>query len=225
MKKTLKLKDSVISIEGKSFLIKSKNAILGLSFSESLAFTVDALKNSAGKREVDYIKEPQSFLPISLYEETEANIESSHELMNAVTRKDGEGVKAEIKSGNWTFVSADAENSYYGGAKVLKLSAVAENESYNLTFHAITYPECNVIRYWFDIKNLSKSETECKVIPVAIEINSDDQEDIYRAAWFNTANARQHFGRINEMDFGVRPPEVSISSRMTAEYIPLVIFF
>lgn len=225
MNNTLSFKDSTVSINGESFLIKSKNASLGLSFSASLGFTLDSLKNSAAGREVEYVNEPQPFLPIGASENNANDGEKSHELMNAVTRKDGESVKSEIINGNWTLVSSGAENSVWGGAKVLSFSAVIKNESYRVTLHAVTFPECSVIRYWFDIENASLSELECRVVPVAVEINSETQEDIYRAAWFNTANARQHFGRINEMDFGVRPPVISISSRMTAEYIPLVIFY
>ena len=225
MEKTLEFKDSAISIDGGKFLIKSKNVMLVLSFSETLGFTLDSLKNTAALREIDYANEPQSFLPIGSNNEATAKSEKSHELMNAVTRKEGESVKAETVSGNWTLTAADAKNSFYGGAKVLEFTAKAENEQYNVTFHAITYPECSVIRYWFDIENTAENEASCKLVPVAIEINSESQEDIYRAAWFNTANARQNFGRMNEMDFGIRPPKVEISSRMTAEYVPMVIFY
>ena len=205
MKKILELKDSVISINGEKFLIKSKNASLGISFSERLGFTLDSLKNSAAARDVEYINEPQCFLPIGSSSEIAPGSESSHELMNAVTRKDGETVKAEVESGNWELLSTEAEHSFFGGAKVLKLSAEIKNESYKVTFNSITFPECSVIRYWFDIENLSSEDAECKVVPVSVEINSDSQEDIYRAAWFNTANSRQNFGRINEMDVTGRP--------------------
>ena len=225
MKKIIELKDSTVLIDGENFSVKSKNASLGVSFSTSLGFTLTSLKNGAAGREIEYVNEPQPFLPIDFSKNTESAGEKSHELMNAVNRKEGNSLKTETISGNWNFIFADAQTSLYGGAKVLKFSAAIKNDGYRVTLHAVTFPECSVIRYWFDIENASFSESECKVVPVSLEINSESQEDIYRAAWFNTANARQHFGRINEMDFGIRPPVISISSRMTAEYIPLVIFY
>lgn len=226
MKKSLKLKDSNIEINNERFLISSKNISLEISFSEAVGFTIDSFKNTAGKREVDYIEKPQIFLPIGPEGDTDSSSgEKSHELMNAVTRKDGESENKETVSGNWSLIGAFAENSIYGGANIIKLTAIIENSKYRVTLNAITFPECSVIRYWFDIENVSCEQAACKLVPMDLEVYSDRDYDIYRAAWFTSGVARQNFGRINEMEFGVRPPEVSISSRMTAQYVPLVILY
>ena len=224
MKKTLELKDSRVSVNGENFMLKSKDIAIELSFSTDFGFTVDSLKNAAGKREVDYVIEPQRFIPLTsdIKEETEAK---SHELMNAVSRNEGGSIKQETKSGNFTLSETEVKKSLYGGVQTLTLSAKAKNEKYSVTFNAITFPECNVIRYWFDIENLTNTDSEEKISPFALEFYSDRDDDIYRAAWFTAGVARQNFGRINEMDFGVRPPKIEISSRMTAQYIPLVILY
>ena len=99
MKKQLELKDSLISINKESFLIKSKNVSLAISFSESVGFTVDSFLNTAGSREVDYIQTPQNFLPIVKNCVTDTG-EVSHSLVNAVNRKDGEYEKKEAENGH-----------------------------------------------------------------------------------------------------------------------------
>ena len=226
MKKTISIKDSSVSIDNEKFSVKSKNALLELSFSKELGFTVDSFKNFSGNRVTEYIKDAQCILPIGTCETEESKSnKKSHELMNAVTRNDGESEKIKTENGNWQLLCSDAKSTSYGGAEVLKLTAEIENESYNLTFHSIAFPECSVIRYWFDIKNVSKEKLESNITPFALEVYSDRDYDIFRAAWFTTAVARQNFGRINEMDFGVRPPKIEISSKMTAQYVPLVVLY
>ena len=91
MKKILELKDSLISVNDTKFTLKSKNATLEISFIDGCGFAVDALRNTAGKREVNYAHEPQSIMPVAFGgEDNAATGEKSHELMNAVTRSDGE---------------------------------------------------------------------------------------------------------------------------------------
>ena len=225
MKKTIELKDSIIPVNEEKFSVKSKSVSLGLAFSKDTAFEIEYFKSTAGKREVDYVESPKSILPIGKDDEESGEKKTSHELVNAVTRNDGDSIKAVVESGNWTLTYANAEKSIYGGAEILKLVAKAENDKYALTLNLLTFPECSVIRYWFDIENITEENADCRLIPFSLEIYSDRDYDIFRAAWFTAGVARQNFGRINEMDFGVRPPKVEISSRMTANYIPLVILY
>ena len=225
MKKTIELKDSIITVNEEKFSVKSKSVSLGLAFSKDTAFEIEYFKSTAGKREVDYVESPKSILPIGKDDEESGEKKTSHELVNAVTRNDGDSIKAVVESGNWTLTYANAEKSIYGGAEILKLVAKAENDKYALTLNLLAFPECSVIRYWFDIENITEENADCRLIPFSLEIYSDRDYDIFRAAWFTAGVARQNFGRINEMDFGVRPPKVEISSRMTANYIPLVILY
>ena len=170
MKKTIELKDSIITVNEETFSVKSKSVSLGLAFSKDTAFEIEYFKSTAGKREVDYVESPKSILPIGKDDEKCEEKKTSHELVNAVTRNDGDSVTAVKESGNWTLAYANAEKSIYGGAEILKLTAKAENDKYALTLNVLAFPECSVIRYWFDIENLTEEKADCRLIPFSLEI-------------------------------------------------------
>ena len=228
MSKQLTSQDASIRIDGEQFGVSCGKISLDFSFSAAYGFTVDSFKNKAAERDVEYMQSPQPFTPFSLEKEkTEEKSEKAAFAdvnVNIVTAQ-ATSVDYATADVAWRFLGADATEILYGGVRALKLSATVSNDNYQVTLHVIAFPTCSVVRYFFDVENISSEPSTYTLYPFKMRFNIDSPRDIYRAHWFKGAQPSYDYGRKFSQAYGsCNNEKVAFSSHMTAEYVPLVIF-
>jgi len=227
MDKKLVFQDACIDISEEKFSVSCGKLSLGFSFSSEFGFTIDSFKNKAASRDVEYIQSAQPFTPFSMEKDDAEKKDNKEEFtdvnINIVTAEES-SVEYQTSGSSWNFLGADAEEILYGGVKALKLTASVSNESCKTTLNIIAFPTCSVIRYYFEIENLSSEQTTYSLYPFKMRFNIDSPRDIYRAHWFKGAHPSYDYGRKFSQAYGFcNNKKIEFSSHMTAGYVPLVV--
>ena len=219
----LQLKDATMNIDGKEFSVECKKISLKVAFDENYGFVLKSFKNSASEREVEYALESQAFAPFNFEKITK--IEEEVDLDAPVNGAPASELivqkNEDEKLRNWTFVDAKIQESIYGGVNVLKLSATAKTKVTKLTLNIIAFPKCSVVRYWFDVENLTSDDIKYEIVPFKFKMNIDEIFNVYRAHWFKGGANTYEYGEKRDAGIGAKSPKIEISSFMTQDYVPM----
>lgn len=179
--------------------VEAEHLKVTYGFDPQQAICVVACENTAADPVVSYVKKPYSILPV-------------------LSEKTAEG---------WQLTDAKVEETAYGGRAVAKLTMKVRCRSVCVKFHVVAFPGTSVIRQWFEIENESVARVErLKIRPMIFQLWVQESKDIYYAEYFGGGKPVHEAGGLNRKAFSktyYEPYSLHLESRMTAEYVPLVL--
>ncbi|HBP37207.1 MAG TPA: hypothetical protein DD640_00375 [Clostridiales bacterium] len=130
------------------------------------------------------------------------------------------------KSKTWTLESACVRTGIYGGRPVVQLDVQVKDLTLAINFHAVAFPDCPVVRYWYELTNTSFPHGKnISLLPFTTSFIPDHYKDTYWLRWFTGGNS--HFeqglmhGQALSPSFGTEG--IHLKSRQTNDFVPLVL--